>query len=97
VGKIFICRLISWQRQSTLDLKVDEFDRNVRDFIYSDENEDGVAGNPPRRLITFADKYERLADLPKIRALFVVALLMLGPDTSDVCLAQEYGIHIPMI
>lgn len=42
-------------------------------------------------------KYERLADLLKIRALFVVALLMLGPDTSDVYLAQEYDIHMPMI
>lgn len=44
-----------------------------------------------------AEKYERLADLLKIRALFVVALLILGPDTSDVYLAQEYGIHMPMI
>lgn len=44
-----------------------------------------------------AEKYERLADLLKIRALFIVALLMLGPDTSDVYLAQEYGIHMPMI
>ena len=44
-----------------------------------------------------AAKYERLADLLSIRALFVVALFMLGPDTSDVYLAQDYGIHMPMI
>jgi hypothetical protein len=44
-----------------------------------------------------AERYERLADLLKIRALFVVALFMLGPDTSDIYLAQDYDIHMPMI
>lgn len=43
------------------------------------------------------ERYERLADLIKTRALFVVALFTLGPDTSDIFLAQEYGIHMPMI
>jgi hypothetical protein len=39
----------------SLDSKVDEFDRNVRDFIYSDENEDGVAGNLLREAHDFQD------------------------------------------
>lgn len=39
----------------TLDLKVEEFDTNVRDFIHSEENEDGVAGNLLKEAHNFQD------------------------------------------
>lgn len=42
-------------RAITLDSKVDEFDRNVRDFIHSDEDEDGVVGNLLKEAHYFQD------------------------------------------
>jgi hypothetical protein len=39
----------------TLDSKVDEFDRNVKDFIHSDEDEDGVVGNLLKEAHYFQD------------------------------------------
>ena len=42
-------------------------------------------------------KLRQLADLLKIRALFVIALLMLGPDSSDVYFARSGNVRMPMI
>jgi hypothetical protein len=46
---------------------------------------------------TTSKRFKELEDLLKIRALFVVALFMLGPDSSDVYLAENSDIEMPMI
>lgn len=42
-------------------------------------------------------KIKKLAGLLQLRVLFVLALLMLIPDSSDVYLAEKYKVEMPMI
>ncbi|KAF2452709.1 hypothetical protein BDY21DRAFT_155318 [Lineolata rhizophorae] len=42
-------------------------------------------------------KFQQLADMLELRALFVIAYMMLGPDSSDVYLNQRSEIEMPML
>ena len=43
------------------------------------------------------EKIRQLADLLELRALFVLAFFLLGPDSSDVYVAQGSDVEMPMI